>query len=93
MQARREIFSCFLFAACRMLTAQALVAPISSNTAPRSQVIKDKVIAVTTRNHRFSLMAMATLCGRSIKALRSDLPRDVVNIRWRLGLYGSLGNQ
>jgi hypothetical protein len=29
--------------------AHALVAPISSNTAPKSQVRRDKVIALTTR--------------------------------------------
>ena len=29
--------------------AQAEVAPISSNTAPRSQVIRDNAVAVTTR--------------------------------------------
>lgn len=46
----RENFSSVLSRVPRMLTAQALVAPISSNIAPRSQVIKDKVITVTTRN-------------------------------------------
>lgn len=30
-------------------SAQALVAPISSNTAPRSQVIKDRATEVRTR--------------------------------------------
>ena len=39
------------FVLCEILTAQALVAPMSSNTAPRSQVIRDRVIAVTTRRH------------------------------------------
>ena len=34
-----------------MLTAQALVAPTSSNTAPRSHVIRDRAIAVMTRKH------------------------------------------
>ena len=47
--------------------AQALVAPMSSKTAPRSQVISDRVIAVMTS--------------------------DVVNIKCRFGLNGSLGNQ
>ena len=47
--------------------AHALVAPMSSNTAPRSQVIK--------------LMATALVTSALLK------------IRWRLGLYGSSGNQ
>lgn len=44
-----------------MLTAQALVAPISSNTDPRSQVIKDKAIAVTTSSYRVSREFLFTL--------------------------------
>ncbi len=71
----------------RMLTAQALVAPIISNTAPRSQVIKDRIIAVTTRSICVSLeVRVHSLKSDVRKALRDDLPRDVVNIRWRLGL-------
>ncbi len=71
----------------RMLTAQALVAPIISNTAPRSQVIKDRIIAVTTRSICVSLeVRVHSLKPDVRKALRDDLPRDVVNIRWRLGL-------
>lgn len=78
-----------------MLTAQALVAPTSSNTAPRSQVIKDKVIAATARNHFISLKDRPCLrfAAAPQKTLRDALLRDVVNIRWRSGLYGSLGNQ
>ena len=40
-----------------MLTAQALVAPTSSNTAPRSHVIRDRAIAATTRKHCVSTNA------------------------------------
>lgn len=47
--------------------AQAEVAPTSSNTVPRSQVMSDIAMAVTTS--------------------------DVVNIRCKFILNGSLGNQ
>ena len=51
-----------------MLTAQALVAPTSSNTAPRSHVIRDRAIAVTTRKHCVSPNA----CVHSLQTIPKD---------------------